>query len=311
MLLSACSQDESETAELEGKGRDVPTFQADTAYHFIEQQLAFGPRNPNSDGHQAMKSWLKQTLESYAGQGMVYEQQFQGEGYFGDQLELSNFVAAFNPRSSDRIMLCAHWDSRPRADMDSTRQDKPIPGADDGASGVGVLLELARIFKENPPPVGVDLIFFDGEDYGKSGSTEKYFLGSKYWVQNPPVPGYSPRFGILLDMVGAKDATFLKEQISLKYGRQRVHQVWDLAQELGYEQYFINEIGAAISDDHLVINQAADYPVIDIINHRGMSGNQVNFGSHWHTHGDDIDVIDPQTLNAVGSALTELIYNRL
>jgi glutaminyl-peptide cyclotransferase len=309
--VAACSNEPSRSDELDTKGREVPDFQPDSAYQFIKQQVDMGPRHPKSKGHEQMRKWLGEQLRSYAGSRMVYEQKFQAEGYDGEELPLSNFVAAFNPNSSDRIMLCAHWDTRPRADMDSVDQDQPILGADDGGSGVGVLLELARLFKEHEPPVGVDLIFFDGEDYGREGHTEKYFLGSRYWVQHPPVPGYNPRVGILLDMVGAKDATFYKEQISLRYGRTWVHRVWDVAADIGYEAYFVPQTGAPISDDHMVINQNADFPVIDIINHGGVKNNRVAFPAHWHTHGDNLSVIDRQTLNAVGSTLTELIYNRL
>ena len=252
----------------------------------------------------------KQKLKAYAGPNAVFVQEFTAEGY-DEQLELGNVIAAFNLNAPDRIMLSAHWDSRPRADMDSTRKDEGILGADDGGSGVAVLLELARMFSENPPPIGVDIVLFDGEDYGKSGSLDKYFLGSRYWSNNPPVPGYSPRFGILLDMVGAEEAQFPKERYSLSYAPNLVEEVWNIASEKGYDNYFLNEEGAAVSDDHVIVNEQARIPIINIINHSRTPRGGAEFGPYWHTHADNMDIISRETLQAVGDVMAELIYNRL
>ena len=309
MFLS-CSEGEKKRLNFEEQGREVPSFNADSAYRFIERQVAFGPRNPNSMGHQQAKEYFLNTLQKYAGGRYVYAQNFTAKGYDGDTLALSNIIASFNPQSSDRIMLCAHWDTRPRADKDSANQNKPILGADDGASGVGVLLEFARLFDEHPPPIGVDIVLFDGEDYGKEGDLSKYFLGSRHWANNPPVKGYSPRFSILLDMVGGQNAQFPKEGYSMQFAPALVNEVWSIAEEEGYEDLFIQKVGNKISDDHVVINRILGIPTIDIIRHNTSSDNS-QFASYWHTHDDDLSIISKKTLGGVGDTLLELIYNRL
>lgn len=292
------------------KGRRVPEFSSDSAYKFIEKQVNYGPRVPNTYGHVKTKEFLASKLREYAGSQSVFIQQFSEEGY-NETLEMANIIAAFNTSSIDRIMLCAHWDTRPRADQDTSRTGEYIAGADDGGSGVGVLLELARIFSENPPPIGVDIVLFDGEDYGTSGDLEKYFLGSRHWSLNPPVPGYNPRFGILLDMVGAERAVFPKETYSISYAPNLVNEVWGIAESKGYSDIFLDQRGAGVLDDHFIVYENTNIPVIDIINHTvGLDGN-IEFAPHWHTHNDDLPIIDKSTLQAVGDVLLELIYNRI
>lgn len=309
-LLISCSEEDTNRLNFESQGRQVPAFNEDSAYQFVQKQVSFGPRNPNSEGHQQAKQYLLEKFASYAGQRSVYPQNFTSAGYDGDSLQLTNIIAAFNLQSSDRIMLCAHWDTRPRADKDTEDREKPILGADDGGSGVGVLLELARLFKENPPPIGVDIVLFDGEDYGREGSLSKYFLGSRYWSNNPPVKGYSPRFGILLDMVGGENAQFPKEQYSMRFAPALVNELWAIADEKGYGNLFLDAKGNAISDDHVVINRTLGIPTIDIIRHNtGPGGSQ--FAPYWHTHRDNMQIISRQTMKGVGSVLTELIYNRI
>ncbi|WP_395259737.1 M28 family peptidase [Halalkalibaculum sp. DA3122] len=300
-----------ERLNFERQGRDVPVFNADSAYHYIRQQVEFGPRNPGSEGHRLTKAYLIGKLAEAAGERRVFAQHFTHVGYQGDTLRMSNIIAAFNPSASDRIMLCAHWDTRPRAEKDPDAPDKPIVGADDGGSGVAVLLELARLFKDTPPPIGVDLVLFDGEDYGKEGEMDRYFLGSRYWANNPPVKGYSPRFGILLDMVGGQNAQFPKEKNSLHFAPALVNELWQIAEEKGYSDLFVEQEGAAISDDHVVINRILGIPTIDIIRHQRGSDSSVQFAPYWHTHNDDMDIISRETLKAVGEVLTELIYNRV
>lgn len=309
--MSCGSGSESENQlTFEKQGRNVPSFNADSAYHFIEQQVALGPRNPTSKGHKQAKQYLLNKLRSYASDRTVYPQNFTAEGYEGDSLGLTNIIAAFNPRAKDRIMLCAHWDTRPRADKDTTRTQEPILGADDGGSGVGVLLELARLFKRHNPPIGIDIVLFDGEDYGKEGDLSKYFLGSRYWGDNPPVSGYSPRFGILLDMVGGKGAQFPREQYSVRYAPGLVNEIWGIANNMDYSNLFLDKPGNAVSDDHVIINRELGIPTINIINHRVTSAG-AEFTPYWHTHNDDMDIIRKSTLQKVGSVLTELIYNRI
>ena len=309
-MLISCSVEDGDQLNFEEQGRDVPEFNADSAYHFIERQLALGPRNPNSKGHQQAKQYFLNTLKQYAGPRYVYAQNFTARGYNGDTLALSNIIASFNPQSSDRIMLCAHWDTRPRADRDSVNREKPILGADDGASGVGVLLEFARLFEAHPPPIGVDIVLFDGEDYGKEGDLQKYFLGSRHWAKNPPVEGYAPRFSILLDMVGGQNARFPKEGYSMQFAPALVNEVWSIADEKGLDELFIPKRGSKISDDHVVINRILGIPTIDIIRHNPSSSNS-QFAPYWHTHDDDLSIISKKTLDGVGQTLLELIYNRL
>jgi glutaminyl-peptide cyclotransferase len=292
--------------------RPVPVFSADSAYAFIYNQVQFGPRNPNSQAHRDTRDYLIGTLRKFAGERMVFAQNFTHPAYDEEDLELTNIIAAFNPSSKDRILLAAHWDTRPRAEeeLNPDLKSEPILGADDGGSGVGVLLELARIFSETMPPVGVDILLFDGEDYGHSSDLDFYFLGARHWSANPPVPGYTPRFGILLDMVGAKDAQFPKEGFSLRYAAPLVDDIWRIATEMGYSNFFIPQRGGPVADDHMIVNQVAGIPMINII-HYYSDGQNVQFAPHWHTHNDTMDIISRETLQAVGNVLTEIIYNRI
>lgn len=310
IIFLSCSSEDGDRLHFEDKGREVPEFSADSAYKFLEQQVNFGPRNPNSEGHQQTRQYLLNTLRAYAGSNRVFAQEFTHTGYEGDTLNLTNIIAAFNTESSDRIMLCAHWDTRPRADEDTINVEQPILGADDGASGVAVLLELARLMASRAPDIGIDIILFDGEDYGKSGSLEQYFLGSRYWANNPPVANYSPRFGILLDMVGGLDAKFPKEQYSMQFAPALVNEIWSIANEKGYSDIFVDQEGNPISDDHVVINRILNIPTIDIIRHEPGS-ETVEFAPYWHTSKDNLEIISKETLKATGDVLSELIYNRI
>lgn len=292
------------------QGRNAPLFSADSAYHFIEDQVSAGPRVPGSEGHAEVKKFISKKLQVYAGKSNVYSQNFQRIVY-GDTLSLTNFISSFGINHSDRIVLAAHWDTRPMAEKDPDDKDSPIPGADDGGSGVGVLLELARIFKDNPVPIGVDIIFFDGEDYGKPSDLEFYFLGSREWGSNPPVPGYNPRFGILLDMVGGEDAIFPKEGYSMQYAPSLVNEIWSVADKKGYGDLFADRRGAPISDDHIIVHRLTGIPMINIIHHRVSEEGKVIFPEYWHTQRDDLNIISKSTLQAVGDVLLELIYNRI
>lgn len=291
-------------------GREVPAFSADSAFAFIEKQLSFGPRNPNSEGHRQAARYFEEVLRKYSGNA-VYVQRFTEQGY-DEELQLKNIIAAFNPTATHRILLCAHWDTRPRAehDPDPARRNDPILGADDGASGVGVLLELARIMSENLPPIGVDIILFDGEDYGHETDIHKYFLGSRYWSANPPVPGYRPHFGILLDMVGGVNARFPREGFSMDYAPRVVDIVWQIAAEKGFTR-FEDERGIPIADDHLILNRYYGLPTINIIHQRVDEAGNRTFPKWWHTQDDTIENIDKTTLREVGEVLLELIYNRM
>jgi glutaminyl-peptide cyclotransferase len=285
----------------------VPAFNADNAFKYIEDQIAFGPRNPNSLGHQQALNYLQNEFRKYT--NTVYLQNFVYTGYNDERLALSNIIARFNPKSNKRIFICAHWDTRPRSDQDKNPalRDKPILGTNDGASGVGVILELARLLKENPVNYGIDLILFDGEDYGKESDLNNYFLGSKYFAANLEA-NYKPYFGILLDMVGDKQAIFLKEGTSVRYAQDIVDMVWNIAKEINATDFSIQE-GSPIEDDHVPLNQAG-LKTIDIIDLELIGTNTPNERrNYWHTSHDTIDNIGKGTLKQVGDVLTHLIYS--
>ncbi|CAN5235405.1 M28 family peptidase [soil metagenome] len=309
VTLSSCGEDES-GLEFERQGREVPEFNAQNAYNFIQEQVNFGPRVPNTEEHVLTKDYLREQLASVAGARNVFVQEFQQEVY-GENLTMFNLLASFGLHHQDRIILAAHWDTRPRGEEDPVEPESPIPGADDGGSGVGVLLELARIFSENEPPVGVDIVFFDGEDYGEVSDLQHYFLGARHWGNNPPVPGYSPRFGILLDMVGGENAIFSKEGHSMRFAPNLVDEIWSIAARLGYDNLFLDQRGGNVADDHIIVRQLTGIPMINIIHHTVDDRGNVQFPPYWHTQNDNMDIIDTATLQAVGDVLLELIYNRI
>jgi glutaminyl-peptide cyclotransferase len=287
-------------------------FNADSAYHFVDEQVAFGPRVPGTDAHKLCAQYFEDKLSNYGAQVTV--QAFSAKGFDGHIWEGKNIIASFQAGAQDRIMLCAHWDSRfiAEADKDSTKQKQAIDGANDGASGVGVLLEIARQLQIKAPNVGVDIIFFDVEDQGapshlaNAGTEHSWCLGSQHWANEAASMNYKARWGILLDMVGAPDAVFYKDQISMHYAGELVDYVWNKAASLGYTDYFINQRGGGLTDDHLYVNQIAGIPCIDIIdydNHRG-------FNSTWHTHDDNMGNIDKNTLYMVGDVVLEIIYEQ-
>lgn len=303
-LLAGCGAPETAGRfDFETSDRPAPMFDADSAFAFLKTQLDFGPRHPNSPGHAATRDWLVERLREASG-GQVFAQDFSVDGY-GETLSLTNVIAAFNPAAESRILLCAHWDTRPRSDRDpdSSKHSQPLLGANDGASGVAVLLELARLFRDHPPPIGVDIVLFDGEDYGLETDIDRYFLGSRHWSANPPVPGYMPRFGILLDMVGGRGARFPKEGFSMRYASPAVDEIWRIAAVMGHASLFLDESGAPVADDHMILNQVYGLPTLNIIHHP--------FPDVWHTADDTIEHIDPSTLRAVGDVLVEFIYRRV
>lgn len=312
-FISSCNEAAETTTTTESAKpllASAPVFSGTNAYDLVAKQVAFGPRNPNSEGHIAMGNWLVDTLKLYA--DTVYVQTADLKAFNGDILKSKNVIASFNPESKKRMFVAAHWDTRPFADQDFEKTDEPILGANDGASGVAVLLELARILKETPVDQGIDLIFFDSEDYGQPANSDypymedSYCLGSQYWSKNPHVLGYSAQFGVLLDMVGAKNAVFTQEGFSVQYANNYLQKVWNYAHAIGYSKYFSFNKTSPITDDHYFINKIARIPTIDILQHD--KNTRSGFGSYWHTHQDDMEIIDPQTLKAVGQTVTQVIY---
>lgn len=291
----------------------VPTFDVDSAYHYVKEQLGFGPRVPGSEAHARCGEWLVDFLKGKA--DTVYEQDFRTRLYNGKGIDGKNIIAAFNPEAKKRILLAAHWDSRPFADHDPDEKNwnTPIDGANDGASGVGVLMEVARLLKENPVNTGIDIILFDLEDYGAPQylnimTNDDWALGSQHWAKTPHIYGYRAYFGILLDMVGASNPRFPKEYYSQQFAPSLSNDVWRIARDLGYSDYFINELGHPINDDHIYVNTIANIPMIDIIHL--VDSEETSFYPYWHTLNDNIEQIDATTLGMVGDVVLNVIYKR-
>jgi len=315
LLMSACIEEpdgptptakDSITVEI-----NVPPFNKDSAYAFVQKQVDFGPRVPETSGHQACANWLKQKLTDYGWQTQF--QQAEIDGYKrGERMNITNIIASYKPELKNRVLLCAHWDTRYHADQDTARIDEPILGADDGGSGVGVLLEIARVIGENDLNLGVEIVFFDAEDQGESDSPrpseQTWCLGSQYWSKNLHEMAAKPRFGILLDMVGYTNARFPMEGVSTKRAPAIHNAVWQEAHELGYTDLFLREKIGDLVDDHVFINDIAHIPTIDIINIPTNPAANGTFGYYWHTHKDNMDVIGKHTLNAVGRTLLNVLY---
>ena len=287
----------------------APNFDADSAYYFVKAQTDFGPRVPNTDAHKNCGLFLQHQLEQYCDK--VFVQPFVTTTFDGTKINCKNIIGSFAPENPKRVLLAAHWDSRPFADNDPdpANRDKPIDGANDGASGVGVLLEIARQLKANNPDVGVDIIFFDAEDWGTRNSQNEtgdwWCLGSQHWAKNPHIENYKADFGILLDMVGAPNAKFYQEYHSTYFASEIVKKVWKKAYQLGYKDYFVNSAGNAITDDHVYVNRIAKIPMIDIIHQDNSS--KTGFTSTWHTLQDNISNIDKHTLYVVGTTVLVIL----
>ena len=287
----------------------IPLFSSDSAYHFIQKQLDFGPRVPNSDAAAQCLDWYVKKFKSY--DAKVHIQRFEANRFDDVKLKGANVIASYNPKSTYRIIIAAHWDSRYVADEDTdpALASQPVPAADDGASGVAVIMELARLLQQVPINLGVDLILFDAEDQGVSaeGQTYSWCLGAQHWAKNPHVKNYIGQYGILLDMVGSKNARFPKEGLSMHYAKNVVNKVWRLAQRMNAGKYFVNATCPSLTDDHQMVNEFAGIPMIDIINKPVDS--DTGFGHHWHTHKDNMDIISKGTLSKVGQVVTAVIYN--
>lgn len=280
----------------------TPGFDAQKAFSYLVAQTNFGPRNPGSSGHSNCLSYLRNEMLSFT--PSVNNQPFTVSGYDKEVLKLTNIISSFNPTATTRILLLAHWDSRPRAenDKDPKKRNKPILGANDGASGVAILMEIARQVKEHPPGVGVDIVFVDGEDYGKEGDTRFYLLGAKYFAKNLP-PGFAPAFGILLDMVGDKDLQIPKDRYSMEYAPDIVDLVWSTARNLKIPQFIDAPSRGWTTDDHIPINEAG-IKCIDLIDFEYPDASN----RYWHTTEDTPDKCSPESLEAVGTVLLNVIY---
>lgn len=316
LSMSSCNKifkNTNKTSNKQLKTVSVPLFSSDSAYQYIQDQVDFGPRVPNTEAHGKCAVYLAEKLRGFGAE--VIEQYADLTAFNGTILRATNIIGSFQPENKNRILLFAHWDTRPWADHDSNpaNRGKPVLGANDGGSGVGVLLEVARQLGEKQPNIGVDIIFFDAEDYGSpehlfEQSTEhSWCLGSQYWSVNPHVPSYRADYGILLDMVGAPGATFYREYFSEYFASHILNKVWNQAKNLGFDHYFISQRGGAITDDHLYVNQLIGIPSINIIQYNPNSKH--GFGDYWHTVNDTMDNIDKNTLQAVGTTLLYVIYS--
>lgn len=291
----------------------VPDFNVDSAYAYMDKQVAFGPRTPNSKEHEECSKWLQEEFGQYADK--ITLQQGKITAFDNKALSFTNIIASFNPQAKNRILLSAHWDTRPWADQDDNpaNHNTPILGADDAASGVAVLLEIARQLKANHINLGVDLVLFDIEDYGQPDNSkyprqeDTYGLGSQYWAKNLHVAGYQAKYGILLDMVSGKGSQFRMEGNSMQYAPDLVQRVWGLANNLGYGQYFPMIQAPPIDDDHYYMNLYSGVPTIDIID---LDPSRPKlFNPVWHTLNDNMDNVDKGALKAVGQTLLQLLYN--
>jgi len=297
-----------------------PDFNADSAYTFCAAQCAFGPRTMNSEAHEKCAEWIIRKFESFGCK--VKLQKADLKGYDGTTLRSTNIIASYNPEASQRILLCAHWDSRPWADNDpdEANHHTPIMAANDGASGVAVMLEIARLLAAASNDalsanLGIDFVCFDAEDWGVPQwsdvqAEDSWALGAQHFASNLPyTDGTLPQYGILLDMVGGQGAKFYREGMSMQYAPEIVKNVWRAARQAGYGSYFPRQDGGFITDDHTPLNQIAGIPTIDIIPYYP-DCSQSNFGPTWHTIQDDMEHIDKNTLKAVGQTLIQLLFTK-
>ena len=290
-------------------------FNADSAYQFCAAQCQFGPRTMNSEAHEQCAQWIQQKFEQYGCQ--VELQKADLKGYDGTTLKSTNIIAKAPTEKAERILICAHWDSRPWADNDPDPANwrTPVMAANDGARGVAVMLELARLIQQNDSlGTAVDFICFDAEDWGipqwdeTSDGTDSWALGAQHWAKSQQTAPTPYQYAILLDMVGGQGAKFYQEGYSMMRASQVVEKVWRAAQAAGYGSFFPMKEGGFITDDHVPVNDIAHIPCIDIINHYPDCP-QSSFGPTWHTVSDDMQHIDKNTLQAVGQTLLQVIYS--
>lgn len=315
MLLSCGSTGKQQTPSAEAVDTlavKAPEFNADSAFYYVERQVSFGPRVPGTPSHKACADYIHRILERN-GADTIIEQLAEATAFNSDKLPVRNIMGRYNPGATTRILLVAHYDTRPWADneTDSRHHNTPIPGANDGGSGVGVMLEIARQMGKTRPDIGVDLLFVDAEDYGNSdgwsNQEDTWCLGTQEWVKNMPYGSDTkPRYGIVLDMVGGKGARFHREFSSDRNARSVNDHIWKVAHASGYSDIFVDQLGGGIVDDHIFIHRAG-IPCIDIVeNNNSRTG---SFPPSWHTLGDDMNNIDRRTLKAVGQVVLNTIYN--
>lgn len=313
LLSVSCNHKQKSAATQQGIDYGAvatPAFSADSAYRYVEEQLAFGFRTPGSKGQKECSAYLQAKMRQWC--DTVIAQPFSTTLWNSQTVKGVNIIASLDPDNSDRIMLCAHWDSRLWADHDpdAGNHRKPILGANDGASGVATLMEMARIMSAQRPSVGIDFIFFDVEDQGMPEWADEDYQdntwckGSQYWAQSPHRPYYRAIYAILLDMVGTSQPRFTKEEISRHYAPSLMDKVWRVAAATGHASIFVDQKTDAILDDHLYVNQIANIPTIDIV----QNNTDCSFFPLWHTLGDNLDAVEPQSMKTVADVLLKTIY---
>ncbi len=307
VILVACGARGGQ-AVASGQGVDSPVaprvaFSADSAYNYVRRQVEFGPRVPNTDAHRCAGDWLVSELCRHGAE--VTEQKMTLTAFDGTRLDTRNIMGRYLPDAEERMLFVAHWDCRPWSDQDPDpdKASRPVDGANDGASGVGVLLEMARLLGANSPSVGVDILFVDAEDWGSDGDEDSWALGAHYFVGNPMFPGYRPSSVIVLDMVGGRNARFPREYFSQQSDPVLLDRIYSTAAAAGFADRFPNEMGGAVTDDHLAFIKAG-IPAVDIIDYRPDTG----FFPAWHTGSDTMDQIDSESLRAVGQTMINLLF---
>lgn len=315
VTLAACHRGEKNASEVAAgpmvdyAAAKIPDFCADSAYRFVEEQLGCGVRTPGSKGHSECRSYLANQMRRFC--DTVVLQDFSTTLWDGTAARGTNIIASLNPGCQERILLGAHWDSRLWADhdKDQAQHKTPIMGANDGASGVALLMEMARVMAQMPPSIGIDFIFFDMEDQGIPEWADAYkddtwCLGSQYWAQNKHVPFYSAVYGVLFDMVGTKEPRFTKEGFSRQHASGVTDKLWKTAAALGYGGVFVDVPTDPILDDHMYVNQQGGVPMVDIV----QNSTNASFFEHWHTTGDNLSCIDGNTLKLVAETVMKTIY---
>ena len=289
--------------------KEIPAFDRDSAFSFLKKQCDFGPRVPNTAAHRECADYLVEELKRFGAE--VIEQSADLRAYNGTILKSKNIIGVFYPEKIRRVILFSHWDSRPFADHDPNPANhrKPVMGANDGASGVAILLEIARQLQQHEPPVGIDIVFLDAEDYGtpsfiQSDGRDTWCLGAQHWGKNPHYK-IKPQYGILLDMVGGYNPEFRWDVVSSRKAPDILTKVWTVAKKLGYGDYFQERPGGHITDDHVYINALTGIPTIDILDYNDERG----FPETWHTINDTPENIDAHTLEVVGKTLITVLYS--
>jgi glutaminyl-peptide cyclotransferase len=320
MKFAGCSDENPRTPTVEQKPLPsivIPSFSADSAYAFTEKIVGMSPRIVGTEGAKNVKTYIIAQFKKYGAD--IIEQPFSVKTFDGKTHAATNIIARCNLQATKRVLLSAHWDSRPFADSreetDPAHRNKPILGADDSGSAVAMLIEMTRQLQATPlNNVGVDIVLFDAEDYGdttkpktqaqQDAQSSTWGLGSQYWSATPHVSGYKAAYGINLDMAGAANARFPKELYSVNHAASVVEKVWRVGRFHGFGNYFLDETGGSeLTDDHVYVNKLAKIPMIDIIN-----WSENGFGKYWHTHNDNMSAIDKATLKAVGQTILSVLH---